>query len=584
MLAPSLRGDARVRVRLRHALASHDPAAVEAALREAARRGAPPPDDLLDVPLARPGRVLDVDLPLDVWAELPDGRTLRVGSTPCLGGAEVPAHLSWWVTPAGPIAPDALADAVEQGEVAGVALDGPDARAQLAAVLARRPATLRRLSVTLDDLGPALLGQVAALPGLEGLTLHDRQLADDGLRALAPATGLRELSVVEGAFDDAALAALAGLTRLRRLELRLAPLLRGPGLATVAGLPRLERLSLAFSPELQLGVAELAVASRLRSLDLRGCWVGDDGLRALVRGPVARSLRELSLGCYGIDDRGFGLLPALEQLESLSIFEVESGDAAMHAAAALPGLRCLELVTGEVSERAASRPGGLSLERLRLFPARLAPGVVSRIVRRSPFLRELVLGVRCPPADGEVISALARCRDLEELELTLTARFTISALSCLQRLRRLRLRSPAAAGDLHALVRGFPALRALELDVSGIPSHVLESLSDRGDLESLTLIDQGIGDDCCSDCDAALLARGAALGRLVRALSGGVNIFTPYRPPGLGALEGRSSAPGEAAEAEARRRARGRYRSPDPTARARAAPPGIRGRSRSITL
>ncbi|MBX3472636.1 MAG: hypothetical protein KF878_37770 [Planctomycetes bacterium] len=195
MLASTLRGDARVRARLRQALADHDPAAVEAARREAARRGAPPPDDLLDEPLAWPGRVIDLDLPLDVWAELADGRTLRVGSTPCLGGVVFPAHVRWWVTPTAPIEPNDLADAVEQAEVAGLALHEPAARAQLAAVAARRPASLRHVSVTADDLGPGLVEQVAALPGLEALTLHDRQLADDGLRALAPATALRELAV-----------------------------------------------------------------------------------------------------------------------------------------------------------------------------------------------------------------------------------------------------------------------------------------------------------------------------------------------------------------------------------------------------
>lgn len=532
MLASSLRGDVRVRARLRQALASHDPAAVEAALREAALRGAPPPDDLLDEPLARPGRVVDLDLPLDVWAELPDGRARRVGSTPCRDGVDVPPHLTWWVTPTAPIEPDDLADAVERAEVAGLALHGPEARAQLAAVVARRPACLRHLAVTADDLGPGLLGQVAALPGLEALTLHDRQLADDGLRALAPATGLHELTVREGAFDDAALAPLAGMTRLRRLELSFAPFLRGPGLATVAGLPRLEQLSILHAGALRGGVAELAVSPRLRSLDVRGCQFGDDGLRALVRGPVARSLRELTLGCYGVNEHAFGLLTALEGLEALSLSELESGDAAVRAAAALPELRRLQLVSGEVSEAAASRLGSSTLTRLRLLRVNLSSASLCGVLQRSPGLRELTL-VKCSPTNGQVLSTLACCRDLDDLELTLSETSTISCLADLP-LRRLKLRGPVTTAEVRAVVSGFTELRELELDVSRIPTEALTALSDRGDLESLTLIDQGVHDDCCSDCDAALLARGVALGRIVRALGAcEVKVFTPDRPPAL---------------------------------------------------
>ncbi|MBX3472637.1 MAG: hypothetical protein KF878_37775 [Planctomycetes bacterium] len=317
------------------------------------------------------------------------------------------------------------------------------------------------------------------------------------------------------------------MTRLRRLELTGTRWLEGPGLGVVARLPHLERLSLTGAHALRGdALAELAVAPRLRALDLSGCAVDAWGLRPLVRGLVAESLRELRLGCYTVNDEVVGLIADLRELEALRLGGARLGDGAVAAAAALPRLRRLELDAYDATGLGLARLGSATLERLHLATPGAELEALAGVISRCPSLRRL--GLACRPVDDGVIAALTGCAALEELELGRIGGSDLRLLAPLPRLRRLTLSGWATARDLEALRFGFGALCELSLDVTCTPSNALEALTALPRLEVLRLLDRELGDTCpCSafdePCEARVLTQGAreaALASLARNLPG----------------------------------------------------------------
>lgn len=448
MLAVELRGDARLRMRARQALADLDPHAALAAAREALRRGVPPPD----APRAlRPSTSVSIDLDVDVWVEHLDGRVERAASAPSRAPIVLPPHVRWWVQPSGPIEPETLARACVEAEVDGVALGGPDVSTQLAAVAEACPRTLRSVTITSPPgvLDRGTVSLIATLPGLEWLTLRDSALGTEEIASLAAAR-LRWLSIDGAALHDQSLSALAPLTDLRGLELTRAPGLVGPGLAAIAALPRLELLSLRGATSLRgEGVAELARARGLRVLDLSDCPLVDAlGLRALASGPVSAGLTELNLGwCDRIGQDTLSLLEHLPALERLSVGGWHLGDPAVLALARVPRLRRLSINAPLATSAGVDRLPG-DFEELRLhLPAVSAPALAA-LIRRSPGLEHVT--TRAPRVDAGVLAALGGGERLMtcELEQRTHDAPSLAPLRGLPRLARLRLGSAAFPRDI----------------------------------------------------------------------------------------------------------------------------------------
>ena len=279
------------------------------------RAGEPPSRRLIDARV-EPGRELSTRHLWRVWAQLPEGEVIEVGSTPRWLGRplRIPEHRQWWVEPL--VAPDdgsmrGLADELRREGVTGLEL--PAGR--------------------VSDAGLAHLARVECLRTL--YLKAGRHVSDQGVRHLTGLTGLERLRLWGcTALTDAAAEALAELVRLTSLELPGSEI-TDAGAAHLARLERLTELGLTLS---QIGDAGLVHISNLRglaSLDLDACaQLTDEGIEALSRlsGLVKLNL----LGCRRVTDRGLRALARLPGLSLLVVGRGVSDEAAAALRAALP--------------------------------------------------------------------------------------------------------------------------------------------------------------------------------------------------------------------------------------------------------
>ncbi len=179
-------------------------------------------------------------------------------------------------------------------------LRGPDVRALLGQPWVRRLARL--------DLGQnALHGE---LPALDELPTEELSLAATGLQP-------RDLGLLHRA-----------LRRCRRLDLSSNPL--GIGLAgLLEDAPQLTWLRIcSLNDRTMRWTVELGRgAPKLCRLDVSGNpWLGTEGLRALLEGPLGDQLTELDIGGCGLDDAALEVLlgwPGLERVGRLGIGTVD---------------------------------------------------------------------------------------------------------------------------------------------------------------------------------------------------------------------------------------------------------------------
>lgn len=256
-----------------------------------------------------PARSLQLSVPVDVGALLPDGRSVGLGRT---GEAplQIPEHRTFWITPPTPsdLSVAELGAELVAQSVPGLSLgsdfseDGLRALAPLAEHLTyldlsacrRAMSGLRELHalsclatlrlwycVSLDDAGLEALGGVK---GLSTLDLGNCTGFAEG--ALDSLLGLEELTVLRlgscRQIGDLGVGLLRRLPRLTSLDLRHCVRLSDAGLAALAGAPELTVLNLSFCDSLTLGgLAQLVALPRLSQLYLAGCGLEAEAVGAL---------------------------------------------------------------------------------------------------------------------------------------------------------------------------------------------------------------------------------------------------------------------------------------------------------------
>lgn len=168
-----------------------------------------------------------------------------------------------------------LVEAVREGRLDAIMVAdrplGPDDWERLRGLTGLRELVLEQGAA--DDAVADVLG---SLSGLERLVLRNSPLGDEGFRAVARCTALRDLNVPRAGCTVAGLAAIATLPSLRSLRLG-GPHLRGPEVAkTLATFPALRSLHLIDVPIGAEGLAALGSLADLRNLYLDGARVSDE--------------------------------------------------------------------------------------------------------------------------------------------------------------------------------------------------------------------------------------------------------------------------------------------------------------------
>jgi uncharacterized protein (TIGR02996 family) len=193
-----------------------------------------------------------------------------------------------------------------------------------------------RVGSEIGDWGARLLSDSPHLSNLEGLDLFQNRIGPDGATSLTCSwflSALHALRIGWNGIGDAGAGALArarGLPHLRALDVTLN--LIGPeGVRTLADSPVLSRLDTlmlghnSIGPIGALALARsgpLSAASRLTTLDLTGCELGDGGAQALAAAPWMAHVQRLSFGDNGIGGEGAEALatsPYLERVVHLNL-------------------------------------------------------------------------------------------------------------------------------------------------------------------------------------------------------------------------------------------------------------------------
>jgi hypothetical protein len=133
------------------------------------------------------------------------------------------------------------------------------------------------------------LTEFRVLKDIPALNLDHTEAADESLKQLPTALGLRELGLVGTAIGDAGCLEIARHSGLTQLDVRLT-FVSDDGLQTLSTLKQLQVLRLAQAWVTDAGLASLKSLPRLAVLDLRDTAVTDDGLSKLAELPALKQL------------------------------------------------------------------------------------------------------------------------------------------------------------------------------------------------------------------------------------------------------------------------------------------------------
>lgn len=384
---------------------------------------------------------------------------------------------------------DLTLDGVVMGRIArlprlrGLTLTRVELGAEPVSLLAR----VRLGSLVLRDLATdsGLAAIAGAVAGLESLTLDGPWAGHDALLAVAEATTLHEVQLLDTRVGNFSLHQLKPLSRLSRLTLRGAsfndtspvyvrdlplteftcacPGLGDKGLRAIGRQLGLRRLVLPQSRITGVGLEALAKLQGLQALEIRGRDLGPEGLLALSRLLDLRSLvlglappltladpamthlgdlaglRSLVLDIPGLGDRVADELAELTGLVELDLSGTQISDAGLRALAGMHGLRVLKLHHTRITHRGLESLAGLTqLEVLELDHTDLVDGGVAHLAKLTS-LRVL------------------------RLDATLITDAALPHLLGMHRLEQLNLADTVVTAEGAATLTSLPALRSVNL-------------------------------------------------------------------------------------------------------------------------
>lgn len=286
-------------------------------------------------------------------------------------------------------------------------------------------AELRSLDLGSNTVGPAgaaAVARCAKLTRLESLSFWFGDIGAAGAKELGRSpylTALTDLELYANNLGDAGVRALAASPTLSRLG----------------------RLNIGYNHFSPAAVERLGHSPHLTSLTRLGmsgnATVGDAGLAALARSPLAARLTELDVGCCGLTPAGTRHLdnPAFANLRELE-FKAEEDDfpdrvdaSALGGSRHLAGLQSLSLAHLDLGDEGAialaDGPGAASLHTLMLEENGITARGIRAIARAEKFrgLRTLHLGKNKLGPDGAAALAESpylsglRKLDVEECDL-----------------------------------------------------------------------------------------------------------------------------------------------------------------------
>ncbi|MEQ1752082.1 MAG: hypothetical protein ABL974_21855, partial [Prosthecobacter sp.] len=169
---------------------------------------------------------------------------------------------------------------------------------------------------------------------------------------LLPLNGLRDLRrvmirpMVPG-LSDSAFAFLIGNAELNWLNLEGVPDVTDEVLANLMSAKKLDHLSIQHAPKFTgKGLDQLPCKDTLTVLELLGCGITDEGLKAICN---FKQLRHIRITAGTASDSDFALLGGLKLLTNLTITNTAFGNKAAAGIAELKGLTRLEVANTKLT-------------------------------------------------------------------------------------------------------------------------------------------------------------------------------------------------------------------------------------------
>jgi Leucine-rich repeat (LRR) protein len=307
------------------------------------------------------------------------------------------------------------------------------------------------LALRNSQLGDRGFRQLAALPNLKTLDVQRSiRLTDDALQSVGDFPQLTDLVLVENLFTNQGLAHLARATRLQSLDLRGCSQIDAAGLEQLKPLGELNTLKLrgAFLDAACLRL--LIFFPKLKSLTIEDAPLGDDDLAGLSALP----LEDLALErCFNITDNGLRHFQSLPALRALALRDIAILGPGLAHLARLLELRTLRL-----------RQTGIRDEFLPLL-------------EKLPHLERLDLVQALITDEG--LTALGKLASLTQLDLEANhlSDAGVAHLAGLENLRTLGLAGNEGVTDqsFQALA-SLPVLASLDLSGTAVTEHGLTAL------------------------------------------------------------------------------------------------------------
>jgi hypothetical protein len=196
-----------------------------------------------------------------------------------------------------------------------------------------------------DELTP---DDLASLPGLRSLDVHDMPITDDGLLTLARLRKLEGLSLQSNEITDRGLEQLSSLTELQRLGVT-SDQVTGEGLRPLAGRVNLQWLSLRSDGLSPGGLEVVAQLTSIQGLDLYSDNLTDECLKPLagmkgLGGLTITGRSEMTDAPPGVTDLGLTYIAQLTNLGRLRISSPQITDAGLAHLTVLRKLKGLNIV------------------------------------------------------------------------------------------------------------------------------------------------------------------------------------------------------------------------------------------------
>lgn len=198
-----------------------------------------------------------------------------------------------------------------------------------------------KLSIENTDFEDADMAVLTEMPWVEELTLRrNTYLGKETLSYVAKMPKLRNLVLLYGNFDDAAVQELKDVKTLRLLDLRGCASISDRGMAIVKGLPNLIVLKIRCTAVTNAGVENIR-GKKMRTFHIEDSQTFDDSAMDILA-EMAGSLTELTImRCIAISDEGVLKLGSLAKMQKLNLRGNYIGGEALEAVKNMADLELL---------------------------------------------------------------------------------------------------------------------------------------------------------------------------------------------------------------------------------------------------